>query len=378
LTFMEKTESASIIDNRSLDVQAFSTVMDPIRNQLLGGKNEQEASIAKNKIRVPASPKTSQSKAAQGLGSLPVRDFMAAAVNVSEASVVRKLDIQLNWSEYFQGEWTTRESSGFGYETFLVSPFDPKKIFVTVSKETDAEGAVWIILNGFQSNTSVPAFRVLSKNSHPQLKYAAGTITSPYFTSPQKEYNTFRSSGALSVTFTKTIVTTDGVEKSDPPAPQTILAKRNDFSLLAASNPMKLPNSEFAPLISPVFYTDANNRNTFFVEPSLTETTIEKWEGYIITPPSQKPKWEKYIEAGPKVNVDIPPKYLYEALKVPPTNLPPDPIGPRALHSIKSSLDMMTQPGVAVQFGDALITSTGRVQDLAGITRIVTQVGGNL
>ena len=62
------------------------------------------------------------------------------------------LDIQLNWSEYFQGEWTVRESSGFGNAIDLFQPFDASKVFVTVSKfadpETGADGAVWITLHG--------------------------------------------------------------------------------------------------------------------------------------------------------------------------------------------------------------------------------------
>ncbi len=309
------------------------------------------------------------------------------------------LDIQLNWSEYFQGAWTARETSGFsmGNAIELSKPFDASAVFLTVVKEADpepgADGAVQIILNGIldqqvddyivgpegsfsTSHPVTPYLRVVSKNNLPQ-RFSLDVVSNP--TSPYnkygKTYNRFTGSGPLSVTFVKQIVTTDGNEKANPPAPQPILSKGGGYTLLPSSNQMKFPNAEFAPLISPVFYAD--DVYTFFVEPSLTETTVDTWQGYTIPRPSQKSRWKDYMENPTYVSPQLPPKYLQKAFKQPKTVLQPDPIDPLALHAIKPNLDALTQPGVAVQFGDAIVGRTGRMQDLGTITQLITNVGGN-
>ena len=187
-------------------------------------------------------------------------------------------------------------------------------------------------------------------------------------------YNRYAGSDALSVTFVQQIVTTDGNRKADPPTSQPILSKGGNYTLLPSSNQMMLPTAEFAPLITPVFYAD--DVYTFFVEPSLTETTVDKWQGYTITRPSQKPRWDDYVVHPPHVSPLIPPKYLQEAINL-TQNIPqPDPVDPLALHAIKPNLDGLTQPGVAVQFGDTIVGRTGRMQDIGTITQVITSVGG--
>jgi peptidoglycan hydrolase-like protein with peptidoglycan-binding domain len=310
-----------------------------------------------------------------GVGDLPFGDLVTAAKSTAKRAVKRMLDMQLNWSEYFQGAWTTRESSGFGHAIELDGPFEASNVFVTVAKEADpetgADDAVWINLNGLTGY-----FRVVSKNSRPQLLQSPSGTTEP--TSPyapkDTTYNRYTGSGPLSVTFVQQIVTTDGNRKADPPTSQSILLKGIDYTLLQSSNQMTLPTAEFAPLISPVFYAD--DVYTFFVEPSLTETTVDKWQGYTITRPSQKPRWDDYMAHPPHISPLIPPKYLQEAFKL-AQNIPqPDPVDPLALHAIKPNLDALTQPGVAVQFGDTIVGRTGRLQDIGTITQVITSDGG--
>jgi peptidoglycan hydrolase-like protein with peptidoglycan-binding domain len=327
-------------------------------------------------------PRTSETGA---LGTLHLDKLVAAAAATSKGAVKRMLDMQLNWSEYFQGEWTVRESSGFG-NPFTLPPnqlFDASKVFVSVSKEADpgtgADGAVWINLNGWYEEDAFhisqkPYFRVVSKNSRPQLKYDFGLFQPISRYSPKnKTYNRYEGSGALSVTFVQKIVTTDGNKQASPPAPQPILAKGGSFTLLPSSNQMMLPNAEFAPLISPVFYAD--DVYTFFVEPSLTETTVDRWEGYTIIRPSHKPKWDEYILHPSPISPVLPLIYKQMVFK-PKDVLQPEPVDSLALHAIKPNLDALTQPSVAVQFGDAVVGRTGRLQDLGNITHVITSLGG--
>lgn len=349
------------------------------------------------------------------LGSLPMSKLVAAAGSTAEGAATRTLDVQLSWSEYFQGEWTERESGGFGNVITPAQGFDPAGIFLSVGKEFDpesgADSAVWINLHGLLGVEKMilagqvvktglgamlnvggglqgvsiqlgesyftPAFRVVSKNSPPQYTSTTQAIISPYSPSARR-FNTYVSNGALAVSFVQKVVTTDGARKADPAASQTILAKGGAFSILPTSNRPTLPNAEFAPLLSPVFYAD--DVNTFFVEPSLTETTVDKWEGYVIPRPSQKPKWSDFVDQLPDLSVVIPPKYYQDPFKVHPGDPRPEVIDPRALHGFKTNPDRMTQSGVVVQFGDALISSSGRVHDAvsAGVTQVVTRVGGAL
>ncbi len=364
------------------------------------------------KVESAGKPRTNE----QGnLGSLPMSKLVSAAGSTAEGAAARTLDVQLSWSEYFQGEWTERASGGFGNVITPAQGFDPAAIFLSVGKEFDSESgvesALWINLHGLlgvekmmiagQSVAAglgammnvggglqgisiqlgesyfTPAFRVVGKNSPPQYTSTSQAIISPY--SPAgRRFNTYVSSGALAVSFVQKVVTTDGARKADPPAPQTILSKGGGYSILPASNRPTLPNAEFAPLLSPVFYAD--EVNTFFVEPSLTETTIDKWEGYALPRPSQKPKWSDFVDRLPDLNVVIPPKYYQDPFKVHPGDPRPEVIDPRALHALKTNPDRLTQSGVVVQFGDALISGTGRVRDAvsAGVTQVVTHVGGAL
>ena len=48
---------------------------------------------------------------------------------------------------------------------------------------------------------------------------------------------------------------------------------------------------EIATLIKPVFYQD--NAHAFFVEPNLTERTIENWQGWIAQTAQSEPEWEQ-------------------------------------------------------------------------------------
>ncbi|MEZ4617927.1 MAG: hypothetical protein R2867_20795 [Caldilineaceae bacterium] len=130
---------------------------------------------------------------------------------------------------------------------------------------------------------------------------------------------------------------------------------------------MQYPNAEFAPLVTPLFFAD--DLYTFFVEPSLTETTVDLWEGYTIKHPSQRPKWDQYLLNPPAVSVRIPPKYLQEALKLPMDLVQPEPIDAGAIHAFKPNQDAMTQLDRAVLFDGNLIGATGAIKAAGAFKR---------
>ena len=68
--------------------------------------------------------------------------------------------------------------------------------------------------------------------------------------------------------------------------PKPVLASGNSFSLLACANVLTLPTAEIASLTSPIFYQD--DEYTFFVEPTLTETTTDGSSPPIFADPFEK------------------------------------------------------------------------------------------
>ncbi|QHT61334.1 hypothetical protein GXP70_16130 [Paenibacillus lycopersici] len=317
----------------------------------------------------PTGPRTNETGS---LGDIQLKTLINDAATVSKGAVSRSLDIQLNWSEYFQGEWTVRESGGFG-NTIASQPFDASQVFVTVSKEEDSDAgtdAVRIHLNGL-----FYYFRVASKNGVPQFESTRLSTKATPYAFNKTSYNRYEGEGALSVSFVQEAVTEDGVTKAASPAPQTILSNIGSFTLLQASNRMSWPNEEFAPLVSPFFYAD--ELYTFFVEPSLTETTVEKWQGYIHTEKSQRPRWNDFIEHPPhELKPVIPPKYNQVFITQP--QLRPETMNSVSLYSIKPNADALTQPDIALQFGDAFIGAKGRIQETEQLSRVITSAGGSI
>ncbi|MCC3474017.1 MAG: peptidoglycan-binding protein [Microcoleus sp. PH2017_15_JOR_U_A] len=72
-------------------------------------------------------------------------------VAASNQALQRQVEVQLNWSEYFQGKWTTRESGGFGnsISVSVGNSFTSQQTFIYVTKEYESgeERAVRISLD---------------------------------------------------------------------------------------------------------------------------------------------------------------------------------------------------------------------------------------
>jgi hypothetical protein len=90
-------------------------------------------------------PKPNTQSASNELGDDTVNDlhFNSLVTAMDPGKTIRRdLDVQLNWSEYYQGEWTTRAAAGFGNPiSVTVKPsFDTSQIRLHVSKEPEQDG----------------------------------------------------------------------------------------------------------------------------------------------------------------------------------------------------------------------------------------------
>jgi peptidoglycan hydrolase-like protein with peptidoglycan-binding domain len=278
---------------------------------------------------------------------------------VAQITPQLEVQVQLHWSEYFQGQWSTRESSAFGNPLSVPvgNTFDSRKVFIHVTKEYDNEEESAVNINLLSELAGT--FRVVSKNSPPEPKpnndswwgslFTALAIISPYLSdSPSLRATYVTGSGPLRVIFREKITTIDGKPPEESSADKLILRQGHNFSLLRCSNLIDYYPDEFKPIVSPIFYQDG--LHTFFVEPSLTKTTIDRWEEWIITTPPPvfelDDDWWKSILIVPIV-------------PIPKQPVPITPIDPHARFGIQLKGDWLTNPATVLEFGDRVVGQVG-------------------
>ncbi len=308
-------------------------------------------------------------------------DVGEVAKAVSTLVPPKEVEIQLNWSEYFQGAWKTRESSGFNRPIRVDVPslFSRRDVFIYATKEFDGDGeerAVRIQLTGEQNvatpysdgeflppNKFITAFRVVSKHSAPKIvPRDPPQPSNPPYSYSGTEITRYTGSKALEVSFLEKIE-----KEADQPRPsftwatERILQQGEDFSLLMCANPVSYPSAEIGILVSPFFYQD--DQHTFFVEPSLTETTTKEWDGYAITPALitnlDDDEWWKELILIPEF-----------AFVGPPV----DPIDPLAHFKIEHQKDWITNPATVLQFDESLIGQGGGL-DFATLSATAGGIG---
>jgi hypothetical protein len=290
--------------------------------------------------------------------------FSQLAGKLDTVSAQKQVQVQLNWSEYFQGKWSDRISSDITRSEAInvLDDFDPSTVYVHVSKETVAggiEGAVRIHLDF--PKPDYHTFRVTSKNCDPAFsdQYWEPPPPMPYTVSGVNA-TLHTGSGELEANFVKKI--TD--DKPDPQETEKILRDVNSFALLTCANPVSPPflppneplYQEVGGLVSPFFYKDTSDPNTrdelaFFVQPSLTETTIPQWKGWAISPAMPDPKAQKF-PWWEKIPV---------AAQVPQFG-PVDPGHPEySIFPMQPSVDWITYPKTAVSYGERWIGEGGGI-----------------
>lgn len=314
--------------------------------------------------------------------------------NLSNLTSLRQkttVTAQLNWAEYLGREWTEPQMAAGSSPVVRknVEDWDPRDVFITVSKEPDENGeerGVYIHLDEPISR----AFYLAGRNSAPHsTSYSTPTHS---YSKPQIPFdvqdevvNRYSDNGNFRSWYRKQVVTVDGVEQHSPLVTQTILAKGGRFTVLPADNEIQLGNPEVSRLVKPIFYQDA--RNTFFVEPTVTETTVDEWDSWLVRP---KDEWEFEREVD---IIDMLDEFVIipEFEKQPPIPRPPeDPdwgkiTPPDTPFVVDGGVDWLVNPGTATIFDGELIGPTGRTgvrvlpaEELAGtLTAGGAVVGAN-
>lgn len=283
-------------------------------------------------------------------------ELVSTATQVTQ----KEIEIQLNWSEFFQGKWTTRETSGFGnpVRATVDSSFDKGQVFIHVTKDDDNGEEQGVRINLLRFLSFAGAFHVVSKNGTPEVTDWTNYSDIPYSFSGLQATQ-LRGNNALQVSFVERIETVNGGQPTPTSTTKPILQQGGAFSLLLPSNPRQLPTTEVSGLVSPFFYQD--NQHTFFVEPTLTETTIDRWEEWVVTKPKPAPKYDDWWQQIPVI-----PLVPYKPIPI------PNPIDPIAKFPINPGRDWVVNPGTMLQVGEILIGQQGGVNPatLPGISNI--------
>jgi len=360
---------------------------------------------------VKARPPSALEQGTQNDPSLAAVKLNDLIRKVSTNTPLNDVEIQLNWSEYFQGEWTTRESSGFGdpIRVDVSSDFNSRSVFIYVYKEFEdgAERAVKINLAGAINK----AFRVVSKNSQPKSEQNANLLDLPY-THSDRWITRYTGSGLLEVDFIERIVTEGDTRPEITKVTKEILRQGRAYSLLTCNDLFSfdlaalVTSFDFDPekwriidfvaseassfaelfiflssdpilrqlfewyaasalpktLTGPFFYQD--NQHTFFIEPTLVETTIAEGDGWIIPPLLGDPKLNE-DQYWKKFPLDFEAPWTKEPTPIDPTDPRADPravnpIDPISRFSIRAPKDWLTKPATTIRFDGNPIGQGGR------------------
>ena len=184
-------------------------------------------------------------------------------------------------ANFTKGQWSTKKSAGPDNPISKSVAFnkDTNSISITISKEPNiseqVDGALRISLSG------LGGFRVVNKNSPPEI-ISADSQPAWKFRSGYYSINRIKlGSNNLAVSYPHLIKTLNGETQNIDSNPQIILGKTNGlFNLVPCTAPVTMGGAEFGPLVTPFFYQDS--WNTFYIEPSLTETiTINEWDEWV-------------------------------------------------------------------------------------------------
>jgi hypothetical protein len=356
------------------------------------------------------------------LASLPLSDVMT---DVKRAGQTKTLAVQLHWSEYHDGEWSTRQSGALipvttpvpGEEDaglrdarelalptsgaaadFPMGPvhpgfftqvpvavaldYDVRSILIHVAKELDEdgeEGGVFIHLGDPGTQIS-QSFYLAGRNSSPIREDYSAPPSMPYSAGDVQATRYGGSAGNLQVEFRQRITPAAGGQPADSVTMLNILQSVERHTLLPTNNAIELAGApidaagaaagEVAEAVASVLPTLAalvkpffyhDEAHTFFVEPQVAEWTIEEWEDWLTPTPRPDPDWDLPDWWEDLVVIPAVPDRV---LARPPGGGDPRralPLSPDALIGLRPAQDWLVNPATGLLFDGELIAPGGRV-----------------
>jgi hypothetical protein len=277
--------------------------------------------------------------------------------------VTKTVKVSLRWSDHANGEWSPPSSTSFSrqFQATTSVTVDVNNEFIHITKETEngEDGPLTVHLSG---DLDI-AFRLVSRLAPPERATATDNSRPPYQLDSADAATHFTATGTFAASYADRIAEAADGTVTVRTATPAILQNVPQFSLVASSAPNIHPNPDIGALVAPVFYQDS--RYTFLVEPTVTETTIEEWNEYVITEPVVIPD-DVFV---PEIPIER--QFPFPIPPWPPEEYPPmiDPIAEIPLSVNPALGDWVTRPGTLVEFDGGLVGRSGIVpglDDLAG------------
>lgn len=236
-------------------------------------------------------------------------DPETAPVKIPMSEVETVVEARLHWIEYFQGQWSPQESGGLMVLNGQTLNDSTKAAYIHAETRQASNGRETVSIHlGEPFNQ---AFYLIGRNSPPTIKESKNVPEQPYNLTAQNATKRYGKDGTFSVNMTglnDTFVSDEVQDILNPSSPYTILTIDQELLLSDVNNsipekPLPLIKNRFnkiASLVKPFFYQD--NQNTFFVEPSITEETIEGWQGWV---PQEDAAPSDYVTALPTAALPI-------------------------------------------------------------------------
>ncbi len=281
----------------------------------------------------------------------------------------------------------------------MTSGFDPNQVYIRVAKDGDesvGEGALkvildfpvksiadpwyahivelWTVADYFWRMSGLPdpnpypeptySFRVTSKNCDLVISddFFNAAPPNPY-DSTAVDATLHTGSGALTATFQNTFDASGSGSTTTEPILQSV----NSFGLLQCANavvpspfldPTEPQYQQAGSLVSPFFYKDLSDVSTtdemtFYVQPSLTETTVTEWTGWAISIPIISP----VLSSGEifnrlPVNAQVPTAGPNQVLVADQTH---------SLYAMQPTTDWLTAPATTLSYNGTLIGQSGGI-----------------
>lgn len=284
----------------------------------------------------------------------------------------KKVEVQLHWSEYIKGVWSTPESIGYflADEDKMVIPvemdFNRRSVSIYVVKEISKGGdlGVYVVLRKVDFTSH---FYLAGRNCKPERdggdlsSIALTSVVTPYDSNSTGSINhptKYSGKGPFRVNINEPIQSVYELDTI-----KAILNKGNDYNILLSKMPL-FPfsmgdkwaevASERYFLMDPVFYQDESRETTLFMEPTVTERTIEEWSGWLLSPSQQdQPHQVDPDQSSPPIYQQIPENNILP-------DIPGDPVDIISIYRLDSSLDWLVNPQTVIRFEDELIGRDGK------------------
>jgi hypothetical protein len=277
----------------------------------------------------------------------------------------KEVQVQLNWSEYFKGQWTTRKSGGFedAMCVGVSNDFEKGSVFIHATRDRQEDGTegrglrIHLVFNSARDSlrkiaeesfghidrmvekgkfSRLPkAFRLVSKNSLPEEASGVTPHKPPYLAIDEATAR-YRGKGSL----------------KQEEGTKAILGKGNKFLLTFAAQP-EAATSGAGLKFSPFFYQDNRNENTFFVEKIPVLKSLEKAEetGVWVKPQNvihdlKDAQWKEFVPFSP----------FFKDVKLADFL---DPITPLSKYMLELPRDWCTDSATLLEFDGELVGADG-------------------